>query len=190
MWKYFLGTVNYTLPIENINQFLEIENQVFQLLLTGLPLSSPLYYLLGEKENLSKRLLVWHKKTRYFFKKSFSLKSHWWVLKNFAKVSNKFIWSTSSLVRLQVCASNFHKKRLRHGCASGNFVKYFESDNNIHMPAFRNVFFHCWKRLFQILTDQYVCFEWRISRNLFLKLNWVLVGHKNLSLLKQIFSRK
>ena len=79
-------------------------------------------------------------KTRYFFKKSFSLKSHWWVLKNFAKVSNKFIWSTSSLVRLQVCASNFHKKRLRHGCASGNFVKYFESDNNIHMPAFRNVF--------------------------------------------------
>lgn len=129
-------------------------------------------------------------KTRYFFKKSFSLKSPWWVLKNFAKVSNKFIWSTSSLVRLQVCASNFHKKRLRHGCASGNFVKYFESDNNIHMPAFRNVFFHCWKRLFQILTDQYVCFEWRISRNLFLKLNWVLVGHKNLSLLKQIFSRK
>ena len=73
------------------------------------PVITTIFFAKRERKPLKKTAGI-TQKTRYFFKKSFSLKSPWWVLKNFAKVPNKFIWSTSSLVRLQVYASSFHKK--------------------------------------------------------------------------------
>ena len=57
------------------------------------PVITTIFFAKRERKPLKKTAGM-TQKTRYFFKKSFSLKSPWWVLKNFAKVPN----------------SNFHKK--------------------------------------------------------------------------------
>ena len=47
------------------------------------------------------------------------------VIKNFAKLTGKYMWRSLFLMKFQVKTCNFFKKKLRHRCFPVNFANFF-----------------------------------------------------------------